>query len=66
MWPYGNCRSVIYHIGCLISIGVSILSVLVLVVLTEGEASFTLNLFPDGYSIGKPFEVCIVELLQSC
>ncbi|KAE9595880.1 hypothetical protein Lal_00030581 [Lupinus albus] len=24
--------------------------------LTEGEASFTLNLFPDGYSIGKPFE----------
>ncbi|KAJ1407059.1 hypothetical protein SESBI_24586 [Sesbania bispinosa] len=24
--------------------------------LAEREASFTLNLFPDGYSIGKPFE----------
>ncbi|XP_019443543.1 PREDICTED: uncharacterized protein LOC109356679 isoform X2 [Lupinus angustifolius] len=24
--------------------------------LIEGEASFTLNLFPDGYSIGKPIE----------
>ncbi|RYQ89008.1 hypothetical protein Ahy_B09g095877 isoform C [Arachis hypogaea] len=24
--------------------------------LADAEASFTLNLFPDGYSIGKPFE----------
>lgn len=30
-------------------------------VLTENEVSFTLNLFPDGYSFGKPSEVCFKE-----
>lgn len=37
---------------------VLIVNVLVLV-LADHEISFTLNLYPDGYSIGKPPEVCL-------
>lgn len=34
-----------------------------LVEMPGDEVSFTLNLFPDGYSIGKPLEVCYEQLL---
>lgn len=58
--------------GLLVSAGLSqycssgfwhlvVVFILITFILTETEASFTLNLFPDGYSIGKPSEVCYKE-----
>ena len=42
----------------------AIVLVIITFILTETEASFTLNLFPDGYSIGKPSEVRFKEKLS--